>query len=69
MASEEKLIELNQMFNEYLEACQTAGLDYRLTMQCTIAALIDNCDCSRAELRRVANEAIQISERFSKIKL
>jgi hypothetical protein len=64
VVSEEKLSELNRMFNDYLDACQKAGMDYRLVMQCTIAGLIDNCDCSKKEARRVTNEAIKIANRF-----
>lgn len=63
--SERKLIELNEMFNEYLCACEAAGMDYRLLMQCTISGLIDNCDCSKKEARDVFNEAMNISLRFS----
>ena len=64
MPSEEKMTELNQMFNEYLEACDEAGMDYRLVMQCTMAGLIDNCDCSKTEFRRVCSEAMKIADRF-----
>ena len=63
-ASDEVLIGLNQMFNEYLEACETAGIDYRQVMQFTMAALIDNCDCTKGEFRRIGNEALKIADRF-----
>ena len=64
MPSEAKMIELNEMFNAYLHACEKAGMDYRLVMQCTMAGLIDNCDCSKTEFRKVCSEAMRISDRF-----
>lgn len=61
---EQKMIELNEKFNEYMESCMASGMEYRLFMQCTMAALIDNCDCSKREFRKVGNEAIKIADRF-----
>jgi len=65
--TEDQMMKANQLFNDYLEFCSSVGMNYRLVMQCTIAGLIDSCDCSRKEIRAVTNEAIQISERFTKL--